>query len=147
MPRRILSYCMFTMLSCWCYGWWDSRPSIQKLELHYGLLDSEKPELQSVWDSYMMFLEMKIVFRNKQRLKDMWYLKEVFCLQVQVKCSTIFKTKMHRIRKNASHVLMVRTYRERTKLKGVMRPTRLGSSGLTLLLKLMFLLRVRELLK
>jgi hypothetical protein len=41
----------------------------------------------------------------------------------------MFKTKMHKIRKNGSHVLTVRTYRERTKLKDVMRLTRLGEFG------------------
>ena len=77
-PRRIMSYYMFTILCCWWYGWWDSLPSIQKLELHYGLLASEKPELQNVWDGYVIFLELKIVSKNKQRLKDMWYLKKCF---------------------------------------------------------------------
>ena len=52
--------------------------------------------------------------------------KEVFHLQILVKCSTMFKTKMHKIRKKASHVLTVRTYRERTKPKNVMRLTCLG---------------------
>jgi hypothetical protein len=41
----------------------------------------------------------------------------------------MFKTKMHKIWKNASHVLMVRTYRERTKPKDVMRFTHLGQFG------------------
>jgi hypothetical protein len=41
----------------------------------------------------------------------------------------MFKTEMHKIQKNASHVLTVRTYRERTKPKDVMRLTRLGKFG------------------
>jgi hypothetical protein len=41
-------------------------------------------------------------------------------LQVLVKRSTMFKTEMHKIQKNTSHVLTVRTYRERTKPKDVM---------------------------
>ena len=36
-----------------------------------SMLASKKPELQNVWDSYVIFLELEIVFRNKQRLKDM----------------------------------------------------------------------------
>ena len=55
--------------------------------------------------------------------------KEVFCLQVLVKCSTMFKTEMCKIRKKASHVLTVKTCRERTKPKDVMRLTRLGKFG------------------
>ena len=43
----------------------------KRLELYYGLLAFEKPELQNVWDSYVIFLELENVFRNKQRLKDM----------------------------------------------------------------------------
>ena len=50
----------------------------------------------------------------------------MFCLQVLVRCSTVFKTKMHKIRKKASHVLTVKTCRERTKPKDVMRLTCLG---------------------
>jgi hypothetical protein len=38
----------------------------------------------------------------------------------------MFKTEMHKIQKKTNHVLTVRTYRERTKLKDVMRLTRLG---------------------
>jgi hypothetical protein len=43
----------------------------KRLELHYGLLASEKPELQNVWDSYVIFLELKIVFKNNSKVKDM----------------------------------------------------------------------------
>ena len=50
----------------------------------------------------------------------------MFLFASKVKCSTIFKAKMRKIRKNASHVLTVRTYRERTKPKNVMRLARLG---------------------
>jgi hypothetical protein len=78
-PRWILSYFMFTILSCWCFGWRDSRPSIQKLDFHYGLLASEKPKLQNVWDSYVIFLELKIVLRNKQRIKDIYDIWRSVC--------------------------------------------------------------------
>ena len=43
-----------------------------------------------------------------------------------MKCSTMFKTEMRKIRKKASHVLTVKTCRERTKPKDVMRLTCLG---------------------
>jgi hypothetical protein len=68
-------------------------------------------------------------------------------LQVLVNRSTMFKTEMHKIQKNASHVLTVRTYRERTKPKDVMRLTRLGKFRAHATLKLIFLLRVREILQ
>ena len=59
----------------------------------------------------------------------------MFCLQDPVEHSTMFKNKMHKIQKNTSHVLTVRTYRERTKPKDVMRLTRLGKFGAHITLK------------
>ena len=41
-----------------------------------NMFASMRPELQKVWDSYMIFMELKIVFRCRQRLKDMRYPKQ-----------------------------------------------------------------------
>jgi hypothetical protein len=79
-----------------------------KLELHYGLLASKKPKLQDVWDSYEIFVEL-FFFQKQTKAKRDVISKEVFCLQVLVKRSTMFKTEIHMIRKNASHELMVKT--------------------------------------
>ena len=73
--------------------------------------------------------------------------KEVFCWQILVKCSTMFKTEMCKIRKKASHVLALKTCRERTETKDVMRLTRIGKFRAHTTLKVIVLLRVREILK
>ena len=47
----------------------------------------------------------------------------------------MFKTEMRKIRKKASHVLTVKTCRERTKIEDVMRLTRPGKFGTQATLK------------
>jgi hypothetical protein len=38
----------------------------KRLELLYGLLASEKPELQNVWDSYVIFLELRVFLETNK---------------------------------------------------------------------------------
>jgi hypothetical protein len=61
----------------------DSRPLIQKLEFRYGQVQYvcfHETRTSKVWDSYVIFMELKIIFRHKQRLKDMGYPKQcLFC--------------------------------------------------------------------
>ena len=103
-----------------------------------------------VWDSYVIFMELKISFRYKQRLKDMRYPKQCLFYKLLVKC--LLCIRLIREESRRTPVIWWRWIKQQLGEKGNVQRvlvwlTRLGSPGLTPLLSWVLLLRVGEILK
>ena len=72
--------------------------SYNSVSVKCNMFASMKPKLRKFWDSYVIFMELKIVFRYKQ---------SNVCLQRISKVFTGHLTVRRGIQKDACHVLMV----------------------------------------
>ena len=151
-PRRILSYRMLSVFSRKCYGWCDSRPSIQKLEFRYGQVQYvcfHETRTSKVWDSYVIIMELKIIFQIQTKAKRYEISKAVFVLQtISKRCLLCIWP----ITEGSSRTPVIWWRWIKQQLKGYVRRvlvwlTHLGSPGLTPLLSWMLLLRVGEILE